>query len=141
MKHISAQIVVEGDLVLMKKTCEKHGDFMDKLSDDVDFYKWSNSYVYEFGSRIDDTSPQNIVRPEPKVGCPFDCGMCSQHKSAPNFVIMEWFPYWTDGRYAIVTEALEPQQRKGRFRIPDRPGLGVELNDDYLARFDQIQVR
>ncbi|MEZ5860839.1 MAG: mandelate racemase/muconate lactonizing enzyme family protein [Geminicoccaceae bacterium] len=59
----------------------------------------------------------------------------------PNFVIMEWFPYWTDGRYAIVTEALEPQQKKGRFRIPDRPGLGVELNDDYLARFDQIQVR
>ena len=40
----------------------------------------------------------------------------------------------------IVTEALEHQQQKSRYRIPDRPGLGIELNDDYLARFDRIVV-
>jgi galactonate dehydratase len=59
----------------------------------------------------------------------------------PNFVIMEWFPYWKDERYAIVTEALEPQQRGGWLKIPDKPGLGVELNDEYLARFDRIEIR
>ncbi|MFO1071092.1 MAG: mandelate racemase/muconate lactonizing enzyme family protein [Geminicoccaceae bacterium] len=60
--------------------------------------------------------------------------------SIPNFIIMEWFPYWTDDRYSIVHEPLEPQQRGGRFRIPDKPGLGVELNDAYLARFDAVTV-
>jgi uncharacterized radical SAM superfamily Fe-S cluster-containing enzyme len=89
MKHIPAQIVVEGSLVLMKKSCEKHGDFMDKLSDDIELYKWQNSYVYECNSRIDDTSPQNIERAAVSKGCPFDCGMCGNHKSAPNFVIMD----------------------------------------------------
>ncbi|WP_191058403.1 mandelate racemase/muconate lactonizing enzyme family protein [Geminicoccus harenae] len=58
----------------------------------------------------------------------------------PNFIIMEWFPYWTDERYAIVTDALEHRQRNSRYRIPERPGLGIELNDDYLARFDRLVV-
>jgi galactonate dehydratase len=60
--------------------------------------------------------------------------------SIPNFIIMEWFPYWEDDRYQIVTEALEHQQQKSRYKIPDRPGLGIELNDGYLARFDKIVV-
>jgi galactonate dehydratase len=60
--------------------------------------------------------------------------------SIPNFIIMEWFPYWADRRYDIVTEPLEPQQKDGRYRIPDKPGLGVELNDAYLAQFDSLVV-
>jgi galactonate dehydratase len=58
-----------------------------------------------------------------------------------NFIIMEWFPYWPDGRYDIVAEALEPRQKGGRLRVPDTPGLGVVLNDDYLARFDKLEIR
>ena len=58
----------------------------------------------------------------------------------PNFIIMEWFPYWRDGRYDIVTHALEHDQQRSRFRVTDRPGLGVELNDDYLARFDKLEI-
>jgi galactonate dehydratase len=59
----------------------------------------------------------------------------------PNFIIQEWFPRWSDDRFSIVTEPFEPQTRAGRFNVPDRPGLGVELNEDYLARFDKIEVR
>jgi galactonate dehydratase len=58
----------------------------------------------------------------------------------PNFIIMETFPYWVDDRYSIVTEHLEHQQKNSRLKIPDKPGLGVELNDDYLARFDSLVV-
>jgi uncharacterized radical SAM superfamily Fe-S cluster-containing enzyme len=89
MKHIAAKIVVDGNLVKMKKECDKHGPFEDKLSDDVEFYKWSNKYVYQFDSRIDNTAPTNIEKQKISHACPFDCGMCENHKSAPNFVIMD----------------------------------------------------
>ena len=49
-----------------------------------------------------------------------------------NFFIQEWFPYWEDDRYAMVTAALEPQARSGYLTISDDPGLGVTLNEDYL---------
>jgi hypothetical protein len=43
-------------------------------------------------------------------------------------VIMEWFPYWADGRYDNVTEAYEQKARAGRLEAPTAPGLGIELN-------------
>lgn len=58
----------------------------------------------------------------------------------PNFIIQEWFPYWPDDRYEIVTEAFDLQARDSYFEVPDRPGLGVELNDDYLKRHECIEV-
>lgn len=74
-------------------------------------------------------------------GGPVATAACVQLDAAiPNFIVMEWFPYFTDDRYSIVTDPLEPRQRHGRYQIPDRPGLGVELNDDYLRRFDKLVV-
>jgi galactonate dehydratase len=58
----------------------------------------------------------------------------------PNFVIMEWFPYWSDGRYDIVTEAYERKTGNGRLAAPTAPGLGVELNDDYLQKCQTLVV-
>lgn len=66
------------------------------------------------------------------VGVQFDA--CTS-----NFIIQEWFPYWQDDRYDIVTEALEPQARGSFFEIPDKPGLGIELNDEYLKRHTCIE--
>jgi galactonate dehydratase len=58
----------------------------------------------------------------------------------PNFIIMEWFPYWPDGRYDIVTDALEPKATGGYLEAPTAPGLGVELNMDYLAGCASVEV-
>ncbi len=52
-----------------------------------------------------------------------------------NFFIQEWFPYWEDGRYAMVTAALEPQARAGYLTISDAPGLGVTLDESYLRPY------
>lgn len=57
-----------------------------------------------------------------------------------NFIIMEWFPHWGDDRHNIVTDPLEPRQRNGRFVIPQTPGIGIDLNEDYLARFRRVVV-
>ena len=58
----------------------------------------------------------------------------------PNFAIMEWFPYWSDGRFNIVEEALEKKTVAGHLEAPTAPGLGVTLNMDYLERLETIVV-
>ena len=56
----------------------------------------------------------------------------------PNFIILEWFPYWPDGRNDIVTEAYETKARDGRLQAPTAPGLGIELNEAYLNRYPKL---
>ncbi len=58
----------------------------------------------------------------------------------PNFIILEWFPYWPDGRYDIVTEPYEKKMKNGRLAVPTAPGLGIELNEAYLDRFAKVEV-
>ncbi len=57
-----------------------------------------------------------------------------------NFVIQEVFPYRTDDRYNMVEEPVDKQVKNGFLQIPDKPGLGVQLNSDYLKRFACIEV-
>jgi galactonate dehydratase len=58
----------------------------------------------------------------------------------PNFLIQEWFPYHDDDRYNLVTEPLEPRAVDGYLPIPTKPGLGVVLNDEVMARYDCIRI-
>nr|HRJ41529.1 enolase C-terminal domain-like protein [Caldilineaceae bacterium] len=58
----------------------------------------------------------------------------------PNFIIQELFPYRPAAHYEVVTEPLERQVVDGYLAIPDKPGLGVELNDDFLAGHAKIVV-
>ncbi len=57
-----------------------------------------------------------------------------------NFLIQEWFPYFNDEHYVFVTSPLEPRAANGYYEIPDRPGLGVELNEDVAQELDCIVV-
>jgi len=57
-----------------------------------------------------------------------------------NFIIQEWFPYFSEEHYALVTKPMEPQAQDGFFTIPDTPGLGVELNEDILKERDCLVV-
>jgi len=50
----------------------------------------------------------------------------------PNFLIQEFFPFWTDDRYKIVNEALELTEKPPYCRVPDKPGIGVTLNEEYV---------
>ncbi|RVT98844.1 mandelate racemase/muconate lactonizing enzyme family protein [Rhodovarius crocodyli] len=57
--------------------------------------------------------------------------------SITNFLIQEIFPVWPeDDRLDLVDAPYEKQVRNGRMPLPSRPGLGVELNMDYLKRLD-----
>jgi L-alanine-DL-glutamate epimerase-like enolase superfamily enzyme len=61
------------------------------------------------------------------------------HVSAaiPNFLCMEWHsrdvPWWND--MALRTESDDPILEDGYIRVPEGPGLGVELNRDLVEQY------
>jgi len=57
-----------------------------------------------------------------------------------NFIIQEWFPYQMEAHYQLVTEPLEFQVEDGYMPIPNKPGLGIELNKDAISRYDRIVI-
>ena len=87
-KNIMARIVIDSDLVLMRKKCEEHGDFEDILSKDANLYEWKHTLVDSLGSRMD-TAPTNIELEKTAHQCPMDCGLCEHHKSAANLMILD----------------------------------------------------
>ncbi len=57
----------------------------------------------------------------------------------PNFVIQEIFPVWPeDDRLDMVDAPYERRIVEGHMPLPTTPGLGVELDEDYLARHERI---
>lgn len=74
MKVIEAEIVEEDGKAIIRKTCLKHGKFRDIYYSDAEIYKRFDKFA-EIGEGV-----QN-PRTEEKRGCPFDCGICPNHKS------------------------------------------------------------
>ncbi|MBX2999058.1 MAG: mandelate racemase/muconate lactonizing enzyme family protein [Caldilineaceae bacterium] len=59
----------------------------------------------------------------------------------PNFIIQETFPYRPAEHYEVVLNPLEKQIVDGYLPIPTEPGLGVELNDDFLKNQPCVRVK
>jgi galactonate dehydratase len=58
----------------------------------------------------------------------------------PNFIIQEIFPYRDVETYQLVQEAYDQKAVGSHIPVPDAPGLGVELDEDVVARYPCIQV-
>lgn len=59
--------------------------------------------------------------------------------ATPNLLIQEIFPDWPeDDRLDMVDAPLERSIVDGHMPLPTRPGLGIELRDDYLARCELL---
>lgn len=72
-KPISAEIFEKNGKLLMKKRCPEHGDFEDVYWGDAEMYKRFMKYDYQ----------KKILNPmtDQEKGCPYDCGICPNHKS------------------------------------------------------------
>ncbi|MBI3909830.1 MAG: mandelate racemase/muconate lactonizing enzyme family protein [Armatimonadetes bacterium] len=59
---------------------------------------------------------------------------CHAGAAIPNFLVLEWHwlerPYWND---LLIVDA--PLIQNGAIRVPDRPGLGYELNEDVAQHY------
>ena len=94
MEHVPAEIAVDPktNWVMMYKTCKDHGEFKDKLSINPEEYKWQQRFTTDIGSTVNNsTKPETVSSGIKKIdkGCPYDCGLCSNHKSAPNICLID----------------------------------------------------
>ena len=98
LQPIPAEIYAdpETNWVMMRKTCEDHGDFKDKISIDPVEYKWQQSFTDDIGSTVNNTTKPESVSSgiqSTKHGCPYDYGICENHKSAPCICLIDVTTY------------------------------------------------
>ncbi len=74
LKVIDAMIFEENNVVYIKKECSEHGSFEDVYWSDYEQYERVKAFSY-IGDGLENP------RTETKNGCPYDCGICPQHKS------------------------------------------------------------
>ncbi len=94
LQPIPAEIYVDANMgwVMMRKHCEEHGDFKDKISVSPEEYKWNQSFTNDIGSTIDNSSKPSETSSgirEITNGCPYDCGICENHESAPCIAVID----------------------------------------------------
>ena len=78
---IEAEVYEEEGKILIKKRCEKHGEF-----DDV---YWSDAELYRKFARWRYDGKPGITLTKTDKGCPFDCGLCPEHKSSTMLALID----------------------------------------------------
>ncbi len=78
MSRIPMRIYEQDGVIYLEKTCPQHGRFEDVYWGDAELFKWF--YGNWYNARYVGTGLEN---PHTKTvsGCPFDCGICPQHKT------------------------------------------------------------
>jgi hypothetical protein len=96
LERIPAEIREEDDgKVYMFKTCPEHGDFSDLLSSSAKYYKWTHyaakdengKTVWQFEKNGEINPPD--CAPEDPRGCPYNCGLCSEHLSTCSLALID----------------------------------------------------
>ncbi len=81
-KVISAEIFQENCKVYIRKTCPEHGEWSDLYWSDYDQYIRAEKYAYA-GTKLENPGVST------KLGCPYDCGICPEHKSHTVLAIID----------------------------------------------------
>jgi len=74
LKVIDATVFEEDGKVYIKKECPEHGFFRDLYWSDYEQFKRARTFEY-IGNGVKNP------RTKTELGCPYDCGLCPQHKS------------------------------------------------------------
>lgn len=78
LRKVPMRIYEENGVIYLEKTCPEHGKFEDVYWGDAELYKWfyENWYNAKYAG-------SGLENPHTKIvnGCPFDCGLCPQHKT------------------------------------------------------------
>lgn len=81
LKRTGGSKILRGNNVYIRKMCPEHGSFETVIWRGIPSYtKW-----------LKEQKPVHPVKPmtEVKKGCPFDCGLCSDHEQRPCCVLLE----------------------------------------------------
>ena len=82
LKVLPATIFEESGKVYISKKCPEHGEFSDLY--------WGDYEEYERAQRFDHLGTKlNNPRTKVEKGCPYDCGICPEHKSHTVLAIVD----------------------------------------------------
>ncbi|NHJ13204.1 MAG: radical SAM protein [Candidatus Thorarchaeota archaeon] len=79
---IDAELYEEDGKVMYKKTCEKHGEFIDIYWGDAKMFKEASKWWFK-------SVGLDNPRTETVKGCPEDCGQCPEHKSHTALALLD----------------------------------------------------
>ncbi|MCW4002866.1 MAG: radical SAM protein [Candidatus Bathyarchaeota archaeon] len=82
LKQLDAIIYEDGGKVFIRKECPEHGAFHELYWSDYDQYVRAEKFRYD-GDGLENP------RTEKKRGCPYDCGICPEHKSHTALAIID----------------------------------------------------
>ncbi len=82
LKKLEAKIIFQNDNVYMLKNCQEHGRQKVLISTDIEYYRKSR----DFNKPGD--MPKKFGTPV-KYGCPYDCGLCSDHEQHSCVTVVE----------------------------------------------------
>lgn len=71
LKVISAKIIFKDNKVYLLKYCSEHGEQLELLEHDIEYFKHKRDY--------DKAGTVTETQTEVKNGCPYDCGLCPNH--------------------------------------------------------------
>jgi len=77
LKIINASVIEEGGKVWLDKSCDAHGNFRELYWSDAKEYLRASAHAYE-GKGVSNPA---IKIDSAKVACPYNCGLCTAHKS------------------------------------------------------------
>lgn len=78
LRRIPMRIYEEDNVVYLEKTCPEHGKFEDVYWGDAEYYRW-----FEKNWNTARYVGNGLEKPHTQLdkGCPYDCGICPQHKT------------------------------------------------------------
>ena len=82
LKVLPATIFEDKNRVYIKKTCSEHGEFTDLYWGNYEQYVRAQGFE-ELGTKL------NNPRTKKSRGCPYDCGICQEHKSETVLAIID----------------------------------------------------
>jgi uncharacterized radical SAM superfamily Fe-S cluster-containing enzyme len=109
-RRIDAKIVFENDRVFMLKHCPEHGNERVLIADDVDYYRRCREVFIK-----PPEMPQRYNTPV-KWGCPYDCGLCTDHEQHSCLTLVEICDF-CNLRCPICYAASGPERQQFRSMV------------------------
>ncbi|MCD6523203.1 MAG: radical SAM protein [Candidatus Diapherotrites archaeon] len=82
LQTVPAKIIEKRGKIIIQKRCQKHGVFEDAYFGDASlYYEYMRSFQTKEGVKNPNTRRRN--------GCPFDCGLCPNHKSSTILALID----------------------------------------------------
>ena len=81
LQKIPAHYLVENNNVYLSKTCPEHGPYQALV--------WRDAALYEQWQRESTHAQKLKNNAPPSKGCPWDCGLCSEHEGGTCTAVLE----------------------------------------------------